>query len=148
MNLGIWERIKNSMREDYRNGKFTGTGDDNKSAISQAAQKGKGFVINSPSSTRTATKSNGSYINNNGFEIGDTTDQYPEGQATTFGVASTAVDSARYDPEDNSLNITYKGGDKEYKFKADPEDVEEWVNAPSKGRITQEWKTTHRYPGY
>ena len=47
------------------------------------------------------------------------------------------------------MNITYKGGDKEYKFRAGGRDgVREWINAPSKGRITQEWRTTHRYPGY
>jgi hypothetical protein len=64
-------------------------------------------------------------------------------------VQSTAIENARYDPEDDSLNITYKGGDKEYKFRAGGRDgVREWINAPSKGRITQEWRETHRYPGY
>ena len=62
-------------------------------------------------------------------------------------VSSTAIDSARYDPSDNSLNITYKGGGKEYKFDA-KNDLQDWVNAPSKGRITQEWRATHRMPGY
>lgn len=64
-------------------------------------------------------------------------------------VDSTAIQSARYEPSDDSLNITYKGGGKEYKFKANGSNgLEEWVNAPSKGRITQEWRNTHRYPGY
>lgn len=64
-------------------------------------------------------------------------------------VDSTAIQSARYEPSDDSLNITYKGGNKEYKFKADGADgLQEWVNAPSKGQITQEWRTTHRYPGW
>lgn len=57
-------------------------------------------------------------------------------------VSSTAIDSARYDPSDNTLNITYKGGGKEYKFDA-KDDLQEWVDAPSKGRITQEWRSTH-----
>lgn len=64
-------------------------------------------------------------------------------------VDSTAIESARYEPSDDSLNITYKGGGKEYKFKANGSNgLEEWVHAPSKGRITQEWRYTHRYPGY
>lgn len=68
---------------------------------------------------------------------------------TSVPVDSTAIQSARYEPSDDSLNITYKGGGKEYKFKADgSKGLEEWVKAPSKGRITQEWRTTHRYPGY
>lgn len=148
MNTSIWERIKNSMREDYRKGKFLGTGDDNYSAIDQSIDNGREFTINSPSSTRTAVKYNNSYINDNEFEIGDTTANYPNGDATTFGVASSAIDSARYDPSDDSLNIVYKGGNKEYKFAAYPNDVKDWVNAPSKGRLTNEWKVTHRYPGY
>lgn len=65
----------------------------------------------------------------------------------TFGVSSTAIERARYDPSDNSLNITYKGGDKEYKFDA-KDDLQEWVDALSKGRITQEWRATHRMAGY
>lgn len=68
-------------------------------------------------------------------------------KSKTFGVNSTAIQSARYDPSDNSLNITYKGGDKEYKFAASPEDVTEWASAPSKGRITQAWRQTHHYNG-
>lgn len=66
-------------------------------------------------------------------------------------VASTAVQSARYDPEDNSLNITFKGGTKEYKYDA-KDDLQEWINAPSKGRITWNWgkkgDDPHTFPGY
>lgn len=57
-------------------------------------------------------------------------------------VSSTAIQSARYDPSDNTLNIVYKGGGKEYKFDA-KDDLQEWVDAPSKGRITQEWRISH-----
>lgn len=66
---------------------------------------------------------------------------------SSLPVSSTAIQSARYDPSDNSLNIVYKGGGKEYKFDA-KDDLQEWVDAPSKGRITHEWKESHRYPGY
>ena len=57
-------------------------------------------------------------------------------------VSSTAIQSARYDPSDNTLNIVYQGSSKEYKFDA-KNDLQDWVNAPSKGRITQEWRQTH-----
>lgn len=67
----------------------------------------------------------------------------------TKNVDSTAIASARYDPSDDSLNITYTTGPKEYKFKAGgKEGIDEWVKAPSKGRITQAWKQSHRMPGY
>ena len=65
-------------------------------------------------------------------------------------VSSTAIASARYEPEDDSLNIAYTSNpSKEYAYKAGGQKgLSEWVNAPSKGRITNEWKTTHRMPGY
>lgn len=66
----------------------------------------------------------------------------------TYPVDSTAIQSARFDPSDNSLNIVYRGGGKEYKFAADGKDAADWLQAPSKGRLTQEWRATHRYPGY
>lgn len=62
-------------------------------------------------------------------------------------VSSTAIASARYDPHDNSLNIVYHNGNKEYKFDV-KDDLEEWINSPSKGRITNEWKQSHRAEGY
>lgn len=64
-------------------------------------------------------------------------------------VQSTAIAKARYNPFDDSLNITYTSGDKEYKYKAGGEyGLKEWIDAPSKGRITNEWRATHRYPDY
>lgn len=110
------------------------------------------FTISNPQSFRTERynyDNNGNVVDyeyNIGFDKGP-------GQKDvdiTKNVDSTAIANARYDPSDDSLNITYKGGKgKEYKFKAGgKQGIEEWVNAPSKGRITQEWQTTHRYPGY
>lgn len=64
----------------------------------------------------------------------------------TLPVASTAIANARYDPSDDSLNITYTSGPKEYKFKAGgKEGLKEWMDAMSKGRITQEWRETHHW---
>lgn len=66
----------------------------------------------------------------------------------TYPVDSTAIQSARFDPTDNSLNITYRDGNKEYKFAADSKEAAKWLQSPSKGRTTQEWRHSHRYPGY
>lgn len=117
----------------------------------------KGFTIDKPTSYREAPiaqnrNAKGQYTS--GYhQTGEAeiSDKYGDSHTRTsenYGVSSTAIQSARYDPSDNSLNITYKGGDKEYKFAANPEDVVDWMNAPSKGRLTQEWKETHRFPGY
>lgn len=123
--------------------------------VSELTQN-KGFTVDHPTSYRESpieqNRDNGHFAS--GYHrTGESKISDKEGDSHTrttenYGVDSTAVESARYDPEDNSLNITYKGGSKEYKFAADPKDVMDWVNAPSKGRLTEEWKQTHRYPGY
>jgi hypothetical protein len=69
----------------------------------------------------------------------------------TYQVDSTAVQSARFEPSDNSLNIQFRNGNgKEYKFQANEEDAKDFLNAPSKGRFIGEWvrNQSHRYPGY
>ena len=117
----------------------------------------KGFTIDKPTSYRkvehqqnrdaTGRYTKG-YHDTSEAIISDKGNEYSTRKERNYGVESSAIQSARYDPSDNSLNITYKGGDKEYKFAANPEDVVDWMNAPSKGRLTQEWRTTHRWPGY
>ena len=76
-------------------------------------------------------------------------DAYVDNRNTkTLPVQSSAISKARYDPKDDSLNITYTSGSKEYKFKAGgKEGLKEWLSSPSKGRITQLWRETHRFPG-
>ena len=155
--MKLWDSISASLKA--RKGEFLGTSG-NEEKISNKINSGNSVNISNPTSQRTFTKGEQTRNNKGQFEkrsyttgnidIGDTTDQYSKKDyAKTGEVVSSAIDSARYDPSDDSLNITYKGGSKEYKFQAGgPEGVMEWVNAPSKGQITQEWRTTHRYPGY
>lgn len=100
------------------------------------------FVGNVKSNRTDTIDDNGDFVTNIGNDIGNS------GVGHTYQVDSTAIQSARFDPSDNSLNIVYRGGGKEYKFKADGNDAADWLNAPSKGRLTQEWRSTHHYPGY
>ena len=137
--MGFWENVVKSLLQ--RKGEFTGTSG-NEANISKRVDSGKSVNISNPTSYRTYQNVGKGTLNENDIDIGLTSGQGAE-------ITSTAIENARYDPEDDSLNITYKGGDKEYKFRAGgPEGVREWMNAPSKGQITQEWRTTHRYPGY
>lgn len=102
----------------------------------------------SPWSVNNVKSNRTDYIDENGeFQTAIGNDM-PADAGHTYSVDSTAIQSARFDPTDNSLNIVYKGGGKEYKFAADGNDAAEWLKAPSKGRLTNEWKYTHRYPGY
>lgn len=137
--MKFWNNIMNSLRA--RKGEFTGTSG-NEAKISERLENNKSVNISNPTSYRTYQNVGEGTLNKEDIDVGLTSGRGAE-------LASTAIKSARYDPNDDSLNITYQSGKKEYKFKANgPEGVKEWISAPSKGRITQEWRSTHRYPGY
>ena len=137
--MKFWNNIMNGLRA--RKGEFTGTSG-NEAAISKRLHNNKSVNITNPTSYRTYHNVGNGTLNEDDVDVGLTSGKAAE-------VASTAIKSARYDPEDDSLNIVYQGGDKEYKFRAGgPEGVKEWITADSKGRKTNEWKKTHRYPGY
>lgn len=135
----FWDNIVSGIKA--RKGEFTGTSG-NEASISKRLDNNKSVNISNPTSYRTYHNVGEGTLNEDDVDIGLTSGKGAE-------VASTAIQSARYDPADDSLNIVYQGGGKEYKFIADgPEGVKEWIAADSKGRKTQEWKKTHRYPGY
>ena len=135
----FWDNIVSGIKA--RKGEFTGTSG-NEAAISKRLDNNKSVNISNPTSYRTYHNVGEGTLNEDDVDIGLTSGKGAE-------VASTAIQSARYDPEDDSLNIVYKGSGKEYKFRAGgPEGVKEWITADSKGRKTNEWKKTHRYPGY
>lgn len=51
-------------------------------------------------------------------------------------VASTAIDSVRYDPKKKIMWIRFVGGDKEYAFPNVPKDkIQQFLKAQSKGRF-------------
>ena len=124
-----------------RKGEFTGTSG-NEANISKRVDDNQSVNVANPTSYRTYQNVGRGTLNENDIDVGLTSGRGAE-------LTSTAIKNARYDPTDDSLNITYQGGDKEYKFRAGgPEGVKEWMSAPSKGKITQEWRETHRYLGY
>lgn len=137
--MKFWNNIVNGLRA--RKGEFTGTSG-NEAKISERLDNNKSVNISNPTSFRTYQNVGNGTLNEDDIDVGLTSGKGAE-------LASTAIKSARYDPQDDSLNIVYQGGNKEYKFRADgPDGVREWMAADSKGRKTQEWRKTHRYPGY
>lgn len=137
--MKFWNNIVNGLRA--RKGEFTGTSG-NEAKISERLDNNKSVNISNPTSYRTYQNVGNGTLNEDDIDVGLTSGKGAE-------LASTAIKSARYDPQDDSLNIVYQGGSKEYKFMAGgPEGVREWMAADSKGRKTQEWRKTHRYPGY
>lgn len=128
-------------------GKYTGT-DSNEKSIMKRAKKEKKINISAPSSYREILDDGDEIIPNDPVKDSTNWKRIDDKQKLNT-ISSTAIKSARYDPTDDSLNITYKGGNQEYKFKAGgASGIEEWLQASSKGRITQEWKSSHRFPGY
>ena len=137
--MKFWENIVSGLKA--RKGEFSGTSG-NEAKISERLDNNKSVNISNPTSYRTYQNVGNGTLNEDDIDVGLTSGKGAE-------LASTAIKSARYDPQDDSLNIVYQGGDKEYKFMAGgPEGVREWMAADSKGRKTQEWRKTHRYPGY
>lgn len=137
--MKFWENIVSGLKA--RKGEFSGTSG-NEAQIEKAMEKGKSINISNPTSYRTYQNVGRNTLNKDDIDVGLSSGKGAE-------LASTAIKNARYDPEDDSLNITYQGGNKEYKFRAGGrEGVREWMAADSKGRKTQEWRKTHRYPGY
>lgn len=105
------------------------------------------FTISNPTSYRNEVNMSPEEWNEKlpqGYSIPD------EVQEESIPVSSTAISSARYVPETDSMKIAYKSNpDKEYTFKAGGEQgIKEWVSAPSKGRITEEWRDTHYDPDW
>lgn len=137
--MKFWENIVTGLKA--RKGEFSGTSG-NEAKISERLDNNKSVNISNPTSYRTYQNVGNGTLNEDDIDVGLTSGKGAE-------LASTAIKSARYDPADDSLNIVYQGGNKEYKFRAGgPEGVREWMAADSKGRKTQEWRKTHRYPGY
>ena len=137
--MKFWNNIISGLKA--RKGEFSGTSG-NEVKISERLDNNKSVNISNPTSFRTYQNVGNGTLNEDDIDVGLTSGKGAE-------LASTAIKSARYDPQDDSLNIVYQGGSKEYKFRAvGPEGVREWMAADSKGRKTQEWRKTHRYPGY
>lgn len=137
--MKFWNNIVSGLKA--RKGEFSGTSG-NEAKISERLDNNKSVNISNPTSFRTYQNVGNGTLNEDDIDVGLTSGKGAE-------LASTAIKSARYDPQDDSLNIVYQGDSKEYKFRAGgPEGVREWMAADSKGRKTQEWRKTHRYPGY
>jgi len=107
-----------------------------KSIIKNLKQKnqeaGTPWSVSNVKSNRTDTydEDTGKFDTHIGNDMGDS------GVGHTYQVDSTAVQSARFEPSDNSLNIQFRNGNgKEYKFQANEDDAKAFLNSPSKGRF-------------
>lgn len=97
----------------------------------KAIKKGKTIQLNKPQSQRY-----------NGMTMGQYQKQPAPGdreKVETHTTDSSAVQSIEYDPKKGNLDVTFVGGDKEYRYPEVPKEVaESFMRAPSKGQFVDE----------
>ena len=135
MNLieNLWDNITKSLLE--RKGQFTGLDEKQLTKVLERTDKGKSISVSKPTSYRTQ--------NDNGEQdVGLTS-----GEA--MPVESSAIQDVSYDPERNVASITFVGGNKSYNFDVIPDEMKEFLTAPSKGQwVNNIWKYNNRMSGY
>ncbi len=106
----------------------------------------KSVNISNPTSKRTFHRDNGSLLDQQ-IDVGDTSDQ---NQNIEVGdIVSSAVQNVDYDPNSQVASVTFQGGNQSYDYKVSPDEMKEFIDAPSKGQwINNIWKFNNRMPGY
>ena len=142
--MNIWNRIKTQLNERLR-GKYTGTAE-KESRIEKQIDKNKSVNISSPSSQRevnlqmTMTNPNAKSKNTETFD-----DKF------TANVPSTAIQNIHYDPKTERADVTFTNGKHSYEYKVSPEEMKDFLEAPSKGHLVgSTWNNNphFRAPGY
>lgn len=164
--MKIWDKIMQTFNENVRN-KYQGTSGNEEALVGKIGE-GQSVTINNPTSQRTFTKGeqgrqpNGRFdkkhfvegynVPAGNIDIGDTTKDYAKkDHAVTAERTSSAIKSAKYDPNTNTATIKFQGGKKEYQYEVTPEEFNEFINAPSKGQLVSKvWNHNpdFRKPGF
>ena len=142
--MAFWENITNSLKA--RKGEFTGTSGKNSGKINKRIDENKSINISNPTSQRTFHKENGSFIDQQ-IDIGNTMDGSFD--AELGEIVSSAIQNVDYDPNSQVASVTFQGGNQSYDYKVSPDEMKEFINAPSKGQwINNIWKNYNRMPGF
>lgn len=132
----IFQRILDKLNEDFRN---TYHSTDKVDDINKKIGNEKNVSVINPSSTRTITKG----LQNTQTEIGDVTSGY--NNKTTYKRPSTAIEKVDYNPKEEIATVTFKNGNKGYDYKVNPDEMKEFLDAPSKGQwVNNIWKYNNR----
>lgn len=139
------EEIKDTLKESVDktfNSLFSHTTPQNLRQNTDIIDSGSKFTIDSPMSNRYTTSSSNE----------KKMDPYAENDERSYveNVDSTAIQQVGYDPETKELQVKFVGGDKVYSYPNVPEeDIEQFLNAPSKGRdMAYHIKPNFSVPGY
>lgn len=143
--MAFWENITNSLKA--RKGEFTGTSGKNNEKINKKIDENKSVNISNPTSQRTFHRDNNGSLLDQQIDVGDTSGQ---NQNVEVGdIVSSAIQNVDYDPNSQVASVTFQGGNQSYDYKVSPDEMKEFINAPSKGQwINYIWKFNNRMPGY
>ena len=149
----IWNRIKEKINETFKQDNtqdkpkvFQTT--DKLDKIKKNVEKKNTVLVYNPLSQRTFFKNpeTDSYIDGK-IEIGD---EKTSDKEKVVSVASTAIQSIKYDPKKQRAYVVFKNGNgTEYTYKVSPEEFDDFLNAASKGRwVAREWNHNKHFSIY
>ena len=149
----IWNRIKEKINETFKQDNtqdkpkvFQTT--DKLDKIKKNVEKKNTVLVYNPLSQRTFFKNpeTDSYIDGK-IEIGD---EKTSDKEKVVSVASTAIQSIKYDPKKQRAYVVFKNGNgTEYTYKVSPEEFDDFLNAASKGRhVAKEWNHNKHFSIY
>lgn len=137
-------KIARSIKANERADKFTTTGPDELKGMATDVVKGKTVKVLHPTSERYINSKDRSPYTKGEYSIDKEPDKTKE-----VGINSTAVDKASYDPKTGIAAVKFHGGDKWYNYVMTPEEFDDFMKAPSKGRHVRYVMTPHNWlPGY
>ena len=138
--MKLWDSISASLKA--RKGEFTGTSG-NEAKISNKINSGNSVNISNPTSQRTFHRDASGSLLDQQIDIGNT------GEGDVGEIVSSAIDNIDYDPTNEIASVTFHNGKKAYDYKVSPKEMEEMINADSKGSwLNNIWKYYNRMPGY
>lgn len=138
-------KIARTIRDNERAEKYYTTGPSELRNVASDVVKGKTVKVTAPTSER--------YINSSGGKSPYTKGEYSidkdDNKRKEVNIQSTAVEKASYDPSTGIAAVKFTGGDKWYDYQMTPQDFEEFMKSPSKGRHIHYVMTPHNWlPGY
>ena len=152
--MSMMSNIFQSMNEKFRN-KYNTT--EKSDEILNKINQGKTVDISRPTSQRTFTKGEQGRNYKGQFtkrqytegdvEIGDTTSLHPNTDyARVAGRPSSAIQSLKYNPNTEIATVKFTNGHHTYDYNVPPSEIENFVNADSKGRyVNYNWNHNPQY---
>lgn len=127
MEVGKFLKNKLNLLKGHYEGKDLDT-----DKVMKRVDKNKDVFINRPYSDRTFTRNaEGSFVGGE-MLVGNEKASYPDSEVVNL--PSTAIADISYNPEKEVASVKFVDGEKTYDYSVTPEEFNDFLNAPSKGR--------------